>query len=324
MCFSVLHDIAKYTLFLHITLFHYILTVGWEMVRAGAIGKQVVRELEELGCDIQAGCADSDVGAAAREAFANRTLDDYYTEGPGKGLSFQELPNFGLVTTTTTLIQKAEDGNHYAPGYSLLEGPTSDHEMGMAPLALDECGFPIDFSPLDWTEGGNMVLWNNTKGGQFPWDPRYYQENPDTSDGFDPTFIMQHATDSASTAGTLATGHKAARGMMSVDLYEEEVSTLVEDAMKCGKAGGVVSSVPVFHATPGAFILHTNYRSDRNALRKGFLDVNPTYVNGVCGGGYYPVDSTLESMRHGALSSQWTLLEQQPGVMAEVGSWFCF
>ena len=84
--------------------------------------------------------------------------------GAGEGLSFQELPNFSLVTTTATLLQEPEKGNHYSSPYSLLKGKLDDHENGMAPLALDECGFPIDFSPLDWTEGGNMVLWNSTKG----------------------------------------------------------------------------------------------------------------------------------------------------------------
>ena len=51
------------------------------MVRAGAIGKRVVDELTELGCDVQNGCADGEVGTAARAAFAGRTLADYYVEG---------------------------------------------------------------------------------------------------------------------------------------------------------------------------------------------------------------------------------------------------
>ena len=51
------------------------------MVRAGAIGKRVVDELTELGCDIATGCADTDIADTAREAFQGRTLDDYYTEG---------------------------------------------------------------------------------------------------------------------------------------------------------------------------------------------------------------------------------------------------
>jgi len=128
---------------------------------------------------------------------------------------------------------------------------------------------------------------------------------------------MQHATDSASTAGTMATGHKSAVNMMSVDLYEEHVSTLVEDAMACGKAGGVVTSVPIFHATPGAFIIHTNYRVDGDELKRSFLDVNPTMVSGVCSSRYQPSEETYESMRSGALSSQWTLFEQKDDVKAK-------
>lgn len=213
------------------------------------------------------------------------------------------------MTTTTTVNQMPNPGNHYAPPRSLLNGTVGDHEDGMAPLALDDCGDPIDFSPLDFEEdGGNMVLWDPVKGGKYPWDKNYYRNKPNTKNGFDPEYIMQHATDSASTAGCMATGHKAAVNMMSVDLYEEKVSTLVEDAQYCGKAGGVVTSVPMLHATPGAFVTHTNSRSDRDQLRRSFNAVNPTMASGVCGGRYYPYEETLQSMMNGTLSSQWTFL----------------
>lgn len=170
------------------------------------MAKRVLDELAELGCDTKTGCPDN---TAAMEAFEGRTLDDYYTEGKGSGLSYQELEGFALVTTTTTVSQSPNDGNHYAPSQSLLNGTVADHDNGLAPLATNECGFAIDFSPSDFeVDGGNMVLWNDVLGGKYPWDPRYAEENPDTSDGFDPTYIMQHATDSASTAGSLATGAK--------------------------------------------------------------------------------------------------------------------
>jgi len=222
------------------------------------------------------------------------------------------------MTTTTTVIQDSNAGGHYAPGNSMLEGSTRNHKPGMAPLATDECGDPLAFSPLDFsTDGGNMVLWDDVRGGAFPWDPRYFQDNPDTSDGFDPTYIMQHATDSASTAGTMATGHKAAVGMMSQDLYEEDVSTLVEDAMYCGKAGGVVSSVTMLHATPGAFVAHSNNRRDTDTLQKSFANINPTAAAGVCNSGYYP-KMFIESMESGPMSAEWTVLKQSKDVMAEV------
>lgn len=286
--------------------------MGWEMIRAGAIARQVVDELEAMGCDTKVGCPDMDISA-----FNGRTLADYYTEGKGSGLSFQELPDYALVTTSAPVLQESEPGNHYASPYGLLEGSLTSHGDRQAPLFMNECGYPYEFNPKDLSEGGDMALWDDVKGGKYPWDPRYYQENPDTSDGFDPTFIMQHATDSASTAGALATGIKAARGQMSQDLYENEHPTIVEDALFCGKSGGVISSVPMFHASPGAFIIHTNNRSNRDQLRKSWLNTNPTFVSGTCGGRYYPFEEDLQSMRDGALSSQWTLLEQNNMTLAE-------
>ena len=176
-------------------------------VRAGAVAKRVLVELESMGIDTMNG-STGDVADAAKAAFAGRTLDDYYTEGKGSGLSFQDLDGFALMTTTTTVLQQANNGSHYAPATSLLAGNVKDHDNGMATLALDECGDPIEFDPRDFeTDGGNMVLWDPVKGGMYPWDENYYKSEG-FSEGFDPEYIMRHATDSASTAGTMATGHK--------------------------------------------------------------------------------------------------------------------
>lgn len=287
------------------------------MIRAGAIAKRVIDELTEMGCNIEAGCGDKSDEALAK--FSGRSLDNYYTEGEGSGLSFQNLESYGLVTTSTIVLQEENAGAHYGPAKSLLEGSVSGHDNGMSDLALDDCGKPIDLIPTDFEdEGGNMVLWNDTKGGAYPWDERYTMEGPFT-DGFDPEFIMRHATDSASTAGALATGHKAAVNMMSVNLYEEDVSTIVEDAMKCGKAGGVVSSVPVLHATPGSFVVHSNYRKNGPQMQKSFEKVNPTYAAGGCASRYQPSEYHKDKMREGgSLNSQWTLIEQSEDVLAAV------
>jgi alkaline phosphatase len=202
-------------------------------------------------------------------------------KGKGSGLTFQNLLGYSLVTTGATVIGDPERANHYAPSTSLLNGTIGDHENGMAPLRLNSCGNPVDFDPTDFlVNGGNMVLWNDELGGKYPWDARYFAPiGSQNINGFNSTYIMQHATDSANTAGCLATGHKASVGMLSVDLYEELVSTLVEDAMFCSKAGGVVSSVPMFHATPAAFITHANSRGAVDVLRRNFLAVNPTLAS---------------------------------------------
>lgn len=239
------------------------------------------------------------------------------TTGFGSGLSFQELENSVLVTTTPPVLQVEEPGKHYAPGRTLLEGLAGEHYDRQAPLALNECGFPIEFNPNDVRDGGSMAFWDDVKGGEFPWDANYYTETPDLSSGFDPAFIMEHATDSAATASAFATGLKMARGQLSQNLYEREVETILEEAIKCGMAGGVVTSVPMFHATPAAFIIHTNSRSNRDQLRTSWKTVNPTLVIGVCGGKYYPYEEDLQSMMNGTLSKQWTFLHQNNDTMAE-------
>jgi hypothetical protein len=53
--------------------------MGWEAERSGAIAKQVAEELKGYSCDIVKGCPDNEI---AKEAFVNRTLHDYYTQGP--------------------------------------------------------------------------------------------------------------------------------------------------------------------------------------------------------------------------------------------------
>lgn len=176
-------------------------------------------------------------------------------------------------------------GNHGAPVHSLL-GNVDKHETGMGELKLNECGNPVDFSPKDISEGGNMILWHDDKGGMYPWHDDYYKDdtglvgsvttpinttssttvsislgtwsnnvsdnttgasnasdsttsNSSTTDdslssisvfygspslgndtiisksgnngstgGFDATYIMQHAVDSASAATAIATGQK--------------------------------------------------------------------------------------------------------------------
>lgn len=48
------------------------------MVRAGAIAKRVITELEGLGCDIKTGCPANN---EAKTKFIGRQLKDYYVDG---------------------------------------------------------------------------------------------------------------------------------------------------------------------------------------------------------------------------------------------------
>ena len=89
--------------------------------------------------------------------------------GKGSGLSFQELPDFCVITTTYPMVGPPNDGNHNGPRRSFL-GMVNEHDNGMADLLTGEEGIPLVFSPRDINDGGNMVMWDDAKGGRFPWD----------------------------------------------------------------------------------------------------------------------------------------------------------
>ena len=105
--------------------------------------------------------------------------------------------------------------------------------------------------------------------------------------------------------------------MMGVDLYENPVRTILEDALSCDKSGGIITSVPILHATPGAFVTHTNNRKNAHHLQDGFRETQPTFAMGTCAGIYQPTEALKQSMIDGALSKSHTFLHQDPTVTAE-------
>lgn len=67
-------------------------------------------------------------------------------------------------------------------------GNVESHDNGMATLLKDKKGKPLVFDPRDILQGGNMVLWNDAKGGSTPWDSNYFKpaDGVPTDKRFDP------------------------------------------------------------------------------------------------------------------------------------------
>ncbi|MEA5583315.1 alkaline phosphatase [Nodularia harveyana UHCC-0300] len=236
--------------------------MGWEMSRAGAIHEEIIKELADLGYDVTTGENTSGLTIDELKAiFADRTLADYYTEGQGFGQSYQELlDGYTIVTDANTVI----DGNG---SNSLIDGSIYSHNTGEGPIRTDENGNPLEFIPKDVSEGGNVPIFNLTKGGATPWDANYYENYGNTTDGFDPEYIKEYYPDSAGTGTAFHTGTKTYVGAIGVDIYEQDVESTIELALDNGFAAGVVSSVPWSHATPAAGIAHTSGRNKTNEER---------------------------------------------------------
>ena len=238
--------------------------MGWEIARAAAIQEQI------------------------NEGHEGNTLTDFYTEGKGEGLSFQELEDYNIATTSTTFIDGSKDnsalkgdtfdhvtreselrdGFEFSSDPALVKGlfpdvrdpaPEESENSASADNATDpltgfdpEKGFNED--PLVDANGniygGNLPIYNPKLGGAFPWE-----------DGADPEYIKNFYPDSANTATTLYTGQKTYSGAIGVDIFEDSIETLGEKAAADGKSFGIVSSVPFSHATPAAAAAHVNNRN---------------------------------------------------------------
>ncbi|TCP42864.1 alkaline phosphatase [Rhodovulum marinum] len=99
--------------------------------------------------------------------------------------------------------------------------------------------------------------------------------------------IKQGATDSAAAGTALATGEKTYNGRIDVDTEDSPLPFISQAMKEAGKSVGVLSSVPISHATPATFgaqnISRNNYTEIANQMiMEGTIDVlmgggNPLY-----------------------------------------------
>jgi len=94
-----------------------------------------------------------------------------------------------------------------------------------------------DSSKLNWASGYNPAL---------AWK--------------DSLYLKKDFTESAAAATALATGRKTYNNVIGLSVNYDTLMNLCELAKKMGKSAGVISSVPVSHATPAGFVAHNRTR----------------------------------------------------------------
>ena len=248
----------------------------------------------------------------------------FYKAGKGRGLSFQKLTGYTYTTTYGTTIAGLTSNGTIAgsTGNSALDATASGCKSTTNPTGID-CGAtgaaPVragfQFNPAlnpgtptrdlpataaqpcrlgGSASGGNIVGYEPAKGGSNPWTPL----NPASPGSADPEYIKCSYPDSANTASTLYTGVKSYNNAMAVDIYERStVKTILQDATALGKSTGLVTSVPITHATPGAAASSVNRRSKYdhdfpaldNILQEAIRE-DQAYLPTVLLGGGHPLD----------------------------------
>jgi alkaline phosphatase len=210
-----------------------------------------------MGWDITRAAA---IQSAIEKGKSGKTLKDFYVQGKGSGLNMQTLQGYALSTTYGTTIA-GTDGK-YSSNQSALD---DSQKLTGASTIRPNFKFDPKFNPGQHSKNspppaippvGNLVGYDPIKGGANPWTP-----------GTDREYIKASYPDSANTATTLYTGVKSYNNAIAVDIYEKPLTTILRTAADEKKSTGLVTSVPIDHATPGAASANVNRRSkyDLNA-----------------------------------------------------------
>ena len=124
--------------------------------------------------------------------------------------------------------------------------------------------------------GANHVAAANAYTGQTPsyqsW-PRYWLSTYPVGGSYDTSqawtnfaYVKSGATDSAAAATALYAGVKTYNAAISVDTGRNRLYAITDKARDLGLAVGAVTTVPISHATPGAWAAHNDDRNNTYAI----------------------------------------------------------
>lgn len=84
-------------------------------------------------------------------------------------------------------------------------------------------------------------------------------------------YFTKASTDSAAAASAMSTGVKTKNGAIGVDAGGKPVKHIAEHAEDLGKSSGVITTVPISHATPAGFSAHDASRSKYPVLARQMI-----------------------------------------------------
>ena len=97
-------------------------------------------------------------------------------------------------------------------------------------------------------------------------------------------------TDSAAAASAMSIGYKVNNGAISVTPDGKSPPTLLERAKESGKKIGLITTAPIYDASPAAFSVHAKSRRDNESIVNQYLALEPEVLLG--GGSNYFLPTT--------------------------------
>ncbi|MFP4467808.1 MAG: alkaline phosphatase [Bacteroidales bacterium] len=84
-------------------------------------------------------------------------------------------------------------------------------------------------------------------------------------------YLATGYTDSGAAGTALSTGNKTVGGFIGIGLYGDTLTHISQAAKAAGKSKGIVTSVPLSHATPAAFVAHNEARHNYEEIGRYML-----------------------------------------------------
>lgn len=106
---------------------------------------------------------------------------------------------------------------------------------------------------------------------------------------------LLNPTDSAAAATAMGTGYRTTKGRLGMDPQGLVLQNLVEFYEVRGGATGLVTSVPISHATPAGFSIHHQDRNDYEEIARKMLEDSGLDILMGCGHPLYDNDGQLLS-----------------------------
>jgi len=176
-------------------------------------------------------------------AIHNRRKLDYRS-GRGSGTHFQEYTAGGSTQFGFMVTSPHNEGTKCNVNNQSLLNPGGTQPGGYNVVKM---------GPNPWTRGN---------------DPFY----PIGRSILDPSAPGEHAyPDSAATATAMTSGVKTYNDSINVDVTGNQVSTVAHEVQAAGYAVGVVTSVPISHATPACAYAHNVHRDDYQDLTRDLV-----------------------------------------------------
>ena len=87
-------------------------------------------------------------------------------------------------------------------------------------------------------------------------------------------------TDSAAAASAMSTGYKVNNGAISITPDGKSPPTIMQIAKQNGKRIGLISTAPIYDASPAAFSVHAKSRRDNEAIVNQYAELMPDVLMG--------------------------------------------